>query len=149
MAHTVNLYFAIDALVKGVRHTIGSKATPISVTLTAEEVDNRQYTLVGSGTEQLVWQASSTESANVAFVNVAILTDKIIDVEIICDVNNGVGTVVWQQRIPANFPFLLPSKVAFAAATADFATGTADTIEKITLRNASADDAHVQVMILN
>ncbi len=148
MSHTVNLFMSVDALVKGVRHQLGNK-NAISVTLTAsEEVDHKQYTLAASGT-QLVWQASSTESANVAFTAMAFITDKNIDVEMICDVNNGVGTKVWTQRVPANMPFLLPSKVAFANATADFASGTADLIEKISIRNATADEAHGQVMILN
>lgn len=148
MSHTVNLYMSVDALVKGVRHQLGNK-NAITVTLTgAEEADHKQYTLAVAGT-QLVWQASSTESANVTFVTMALITDKNIDVELVCDVNNGVGTKVWTQRVPANMPFLLPSKVAFANATADFASGTADSIEKISIRNASADEAHVQVMILN
>jgi len=148
MSHTVNLFMSVDALVKGVRHQLGNK-NAITVTLTAsEEVDHKQYTLAAAGT-QLVWQATSTESANVAFTAMAFLTDKNIDVEMVCDVNNSVGKKVWVQRVPANMPFLLPSKVAFANCTEDFAGGTADTIEKISIRNATADEAHVQVMILN
>lgn len=148
MSHTVNLYMSIDALVKGVRHQLGNKSA-ITITLTAsEEVDHKQYTLAGTAT-QLVWQASSTEAANTAFTAMAFLTDKNIDVELVCDVNNGVGKKVWTQRVPANMPFLLPSKVAFANAGEDFASGSADVIEKVSIRNATADEASVQVMILN
>lgn len=147
MSHTVNLFMSVDALVKGVRHQLGNK-NAISITLSAEETDHKQYTLAAAGT-QLVWQASSTEAANVTFTAMAFITDKNLDVEMVCDVNNGVGTRVWVQRVPANMPFLLPSKVAFANTTVDFGGGTADSIEKISIRNATADEAHVQVMILN
>lgn len=148
MSHTVNLYAAVDALVNGIRHLLGSKSTPVTITLTAEEVSDFQYTIAAS-TVQAVWSASSTENPNVAFNLIAIITNKDIDVEMVCDANNGVGRVVWQQRVPENRVFIIPSKVAYAATTPSFATGTADLIETINIKNTAGADAKVQVLILN
>lgn len=68
-----------------------------------------------------------------------------VDVELRTDQNAGVGRMVFTISPIANVPVFLDPR-SMANYTADFATGTADSIERVTVKNSTGEDVKVTIL---
>lgn len=116
--------------------TGGSRSAPLELTVDGRNLD-KDFSLATSTTLD-IWTSSEPVTN---FDYVWILADQDLYVEWTCDRGGEVGTVVFGDIIESNTPWDRFYDDALAVYTANFATGTADVIDRIRLRNVSGSTA--------
>jgi hypothetical protein len=142
---TLSLYAAAQFTVGAVNIAVGSRGGAYSIT-----VDGQHQLLNRSLATSTTWDAweSGAETAITDFDFLWVLSDQNVLVEMTADKAADVGTVVFAQEAQANVPLMLTSDDCMANHTADFATGTADVIDRIRIRNVSGSTATIQFLIV-
>jgi hypothetical protein len=146
MAATLNILSSISGTVKGHSIKFGSQTTPITLTLSTDNLTDDVKTL-SNNTTYTVWSASASTEPITSFSLLAIVTDVDMLVELTCDVGNDVGTKQLVLKAKANIPLLLGSNYSIANYTNNFGGGTADVIDQIRVRNESGGSGTVRILL--
>jgi hypothetical protein len=143
---TLNVYQAFDVTVSGVTTARGSRSAPSAITVAGQKKEwNRS---LATSTTAVVWDGTDTDESLADFDFFYLKSDQDLLVEFMCDKGGQVGTVVFARKVLANEPLMLLHDDAMANYTAAFATGTADVIDKISVRNTSGVTAVVDVVLV-
>lgn len=143
---TLNVYQAFDVTVNGVTVARGSRSAPSAVTVAGQKKEwNRS---LATSTTALAWDGTDTNEPLADFDFMYLKSDQDLLVEFTCDKGAEVGTVVFARKVLANEPLMLLHDDAMALYTANFATGTADVIDRIRVRNVSGSTAVVDVVLI-
>jgi hypothetical protein len=143
---TLNVYQALDVTVDGVQLLRGSRSAPTAITVDGRRKEwNRS---LATATTATVWDGTDTSEPLADFDALYIKSDQILLVEFTCDKGAEVGTVVFARKLLASEPMLILHDDAMALYTANFATGTADVIDRIRVRNESGSTAIVDVLLI-
>lgn len=134
---TLRVWKAFEVDIGGVKYSGGSRSDALELTVT-QAVQIGPFSLAAS-TTRTIWTGSSDELADFDFL--WILSNADIRAELTVDADDDVGDELWGRIIEADMPFDLLGDGALADYTASFATGTADVIDRLRLRNASASAA--------
>lgn len=121
----------------------GSKSAPIELSVAGQKID-KEFSLATSTTLDL-WTSADTATD---FDYVWIEADQDLRVEWTCDRGAEVGTVVFADLIEADTPWDRLYDDALANYTANFATGTADVVDRIRLRNVSGSTAYGRFVLI-
>lgn len=124
---------------------VGSRAGAYSIT-----VDGYYERLNKSLATSTTWDAweSGSSAAVTDFDFLWLVSDQVVLVEFTADKGGEVGTVVFSQEAQAGIPLMLTSDDCMANYTANFATGTADVIDRIRVRNVSGSTAAIELLIV-
>lgn len=140
---TLRVYKAFEVEIDGVPYRGGSRSSPLEISVT-EAVQIGPFDLDAT-TTKTIWTGSSDELAD--FDYLWIVSDSDIWAELTVDVGGEVGDELWARVIEANRPFDLIGDGGLANYTANFATGTADMLDRLRLRNAGSEAARVTVFM--
>lgn len=142
---TLSLYAAAQFTVGAVTISVGSRGGAYSIS-----VDGQHELLNRSLATSTTWDAweSGSETAITDFDFCWVLSDQAVLVEFTADKGGENGTVVSTHEAQAGVPLMLTSDDCMANHTADFATGTADVIDRIRIRNVSGSTATIQFLIV-
>jgi hypothetical protein len=144
MSTTLRVYQAFEMVVGNVPVTGGSRSKPVEMTVAGLPLE-----LPKSLGPELTWNAWLGSDGPISdFDFLWIESDKDITIELMCDANDGVGTVVFAKEIKANEPWSILHDDAMANYTANFAAGTMDVIDRIRVRNRSVTDTAVIRLVL-
>lgn len=130
--------FELDPNTKG-----GSRSAPIEIEVGGQKID-KEFTLATSTTLDL-WTSADVLTN---FDYVWIEADQDLYIEWTCDRGGEVGTVVFGDIMEANTPWDRFYDDALALYTANFATGTADVVDRIRLRNVSGSTANGRFVLI-
>ena len=121
----------------------GSRSAPKEIEVTGLKFD-KEFTLATSTTLDLWTSADAVTNFDYLWLE----SDQDIYVEWTCDRGAEVGLVVFGDIIEANHPWDRFYDDALALYTANFATGTADVIDRIRLRNVSGTTANIRAVLI-
>lgn len=133
---TLQVFNAFRVDIGGEQITGGSRSAPVELTIDGKSHEWRGA--VPATSSRTIWEASNSNYPISDFDYMMVEADQVVILELTCDANNGVGLKTFAIEIPANQPFAMTSDTAIANFTTDVATGTADVIDKIRLRNSVA-----------
>jgi len=143
---TLNVYQAFDVTVNGMTVDRGSRSAPTAITVLGQKKEwNRS---LATATTALVWDGTDANEPLADFDFLYIKADQDLLVEFTCDVGADIGVVVFARKVLANEPVMILHDDAMANYTAAFATGTADVIDRIRVRNVSGSTAVVDVVLV-
>jgi hypothetical protein len=143
---TLNVYQAFDVTVNGVTTLRPSRSAPSAITVLGQKKEwNRS---LATATTAVVWDGTDADESLADFDFFYLKSDQDLLVEFMCDKGGQVGTVVFARKLLANEPMMLLHDDAMANYTAAFATGTADVIDKISVRNVSGTTAVVDAVLV-
>ena len=143
---TLNVYQAFDMTVSGVTVARGSRSAPTAITVVGQKKEwNRS---LANNTPALVWDGTDTNEPMAEFDFLYIKADQDLLVEFTCDKGGEVGTVLFARKVLASEPVMILHDDAMALYTAAFATGTADVIDRIRVRNTSGSTAVIDIVLV-
>lgn len=122
----------------------GSRSKPIE--LTVDGLIEHKVIQLATSTTITLWD-SSESITNFDFL--WFQADQDLYCEVTADRGAEVGTVVFGFIVESNTPFRLIYDDALANFTANFATGTADVIDRIRLRNVSGTTANIEYCLIS
>lgn len=140
------IYSYFRATINGKLYEAGVRNTPTEITLTDVLFEGRKSLAAGD-----VWDAwgFSTEEPVSAFDVLVIESDLSgVLVELTCDKGNDVGREEFVVELVAGLPLILGSDSSMANYTADFASGTADVIDRIRVKNPSGASSSAKVSVM-
>jgi hypothetical protein len=140
---TLRVWKAFEVEINGVRYNGGSRSSPLEISVT-NAIQLGPFSLAASTTKTL-WTGSTDELSDFDFL--WIVSDSDIYAELTVDVSNGVGDELWGRIIEANQPYDLIGDGGLANYTANFATGTADVIDRLRVRNPGSSAATVTAFL--
>lgn len=141
---TVNVFQKIEMEIDGVKTERGSRSNPTQVT-----VDGLVYEFNRNLATATTWDVWTAGVATISDWDVLYVeSDYDVNIELTCDYGNEVGTVVFAKTIKASCPLMLTHDDALAIYTANFATGSADVIDRIRIRNTSGSTAAVRGLLI-
>lgn len=143
---TLNVYQAFDVTVDGATISRPSRSAPTVITVAGLKKEWKRS--LATSTTALVWDGTDTNEPLADFDFMYLKSDQDLLVEFTCDKGAEVGTVVFARKVLANEPLMLLHDDAMALYTANFATGTADVIDRIRVRNVSGSTAVVDVVLI-
>lgn len=123
--------------------SLGSLVAPVDITVDGKLFEGRKS--LATATTYTAWTAGDVIS-NWDFL--WIKSDQSIKVELTVDYGNEVGTILIPLIVTANAPLMISYDDALAVYTAAFATGTADVIDRIKIRNDSGSTANIRVVLI-
>lgn len=124
-------------------HKGGSLSDPVEIEV-AGYVDNDTVSLA-TATTLTLWNSAE---ALTDFDFFYLKADQALYVEITCDRGGEVGLEELAFVLPAGRPLILPDDGALALYTSNFATGTADVIDSIRVRNVSGSTATIERAVI-
>ena len=143
---TLNVYQHFYMTISGDTVARGSRSAPTAITVDGQKKEwNRS---LATATTALVWDGTATDEPLSNFDFLYIKSDQDLLVEFTCDKGAEVGTVVFARKVLASEPMMILHDDAMANYTAAFATGTADVIDRIRVRNTSGSTAVVDVVLV-
>lgn len=128
---TLRIYTGFECDLNGIKYSGGSRSTPVEITVT--EYMGGVISLATATTLDLWSSASAVTTFDYFFIK----CDQDIRIELTVDRGAEVGTILIPLLVEANTPFQLIYDDALANYTANFATGSADIIDRIRIRNVS------------
>lgn len=124
---------------------LGDLSAPVLVTLSSEIKHDQEFSVTNGSTQEIFDIDDDIGSFGV--LGILSTQDVLLQIVIDDDGDNGEAFVVIKLR--ANFPFWLPYDDALAGdGTVDLFDGTADLIERLTIKNSSGSTAKVRVLAL-
>lgn len=141
---TIRVWQAFDTL--GVEPPVegGDRARPVEITVGGQSLEFK-FSLAAT-TTKAVWNGTSDLLTNFEFLWIE--SDQDIYAELTVDVGNEVGDELWARYIKANQPLCLFEDDGIANYTANFATGTADVIDRLRVRNPGSTAANVRIVLV-
>lgn len=136
------LYWELD--LPSIKHFGGSRSSPTEVTVDGYVIEHK-FSLAATTTKS-IWNGTSDELTNFEYLYIE--SDQDVRIELTVDVGNEVGDELWAKIIKANQPFDIMEDDALAVYTANFATGTADVIDRLRIRNAGSTAANVRIVMV-
>lgn len=146
MAATVNLTQAVNATIKGAKIELGSKSTPVVLTLSEDNYIDYIQTLANNITF-LAWESLSTYYTVTSFSLLVIQPTEDLLVELSCDKDADFGTRQIVLKARADFPLILTSDFSIANHATNFGSGTDDVIDRVRIRNVSGSSNDVRIII--
>lgn len=143
---TLYSYIGFEMDISGVKTARGSRGGPTSITVDGQtKVWNRS---LADSTTATIWDGTDTSEPLSNFDYLYIIATQAIRIELTCDKGAEVGTVVFCKNLPANTPWCILYDDAMANYTANYASGTADVIDRIRVRNVSGSTAVVDAVLV-
>jgi hypothetical protein len=141
----VNLSFALTYTGDdGVQLIVDKVGEPVQ-TLVDGTPQYRSVTIADAGTAKVYDRDEITGT----FELLMLLSDVSgVDVELRTDQNAGVGRMVYTVSLTAGIPLFLPVR-SMANYTLDFATGTADSIERVTVKNSTGEEVKISIFTVS
>lgn len=147
MSATLKAYQQFVTEIGGELKTLGSRNTPVSVTLPLEAVKELQITVEDDYNVEVLW--ADTDAGMPSWEVMIILSDADVLVELARDLAGTPSYSVFGVR--ANVPFILCADDVLNTELTDGSVTTMDTIERVRVqRNTGADtgDAKVRALLL-
>ena len=134
----------VETTLDGEVISLGSLTSPTSVTYATEHGHFQQYTVASSSTQKLFDVSEDLSDFDVMFI----VSSQDVEVEYV--VANGGNEVVYTRKIRANLMEIIGSDDSRDSThTEDWgADGTADTIDKVTVKNTGSSSANIKVLAL-
>lgn len=139
----INVYTFFETTIDGVRVTGGSLTTPTAVTAASEVKHDQTFSIANGGTQELFDVDDDIGDFDFLWI-LSDQSDVLLEIVVDDDADNGESYQV--KELFAGLPFILGSDDALASdGTVSAFTGTADLIERITVKNSSGSTAKVRV----
>jgi hypothetical protein len=121
----------------------GSRSSPIEIEVSGLKID-KEFSLATSTTIDIWTSADAVTNFDYVWLE----ADQDLRIEWTCDRGGEVGTVVFADLMEALTPWDRFYDDAMANYTANYATGTADVVDRIRLRNVSGSTAYGRFVLI-